>query len=280
LRRLSSRHSLRHCLAYLRLVEDVNCVSANVSNSNVPSAPWSGFWYYLTYFIRCNIILFFSFLWIGITGVNIYVRVALLCVSFALDRIAVRKAEDVAIKTVNDFKFYAERDLIGGESSRRSRDANYFILMYCLLVLVEILVHKYNVLSNTTELYANLITYEIFGVLYFYLLSAYLFDARLVKEKLKNESDRNHTIHALSRKWVLLIGFTVWLAMMVPFLHDITKGEYMDLRSRRLASADFNNFKYGLGCFSLILPLTIYASIPVGFKVEAYAHSLDQKART
>lgn len=148
-------------------------MSTDISNNNVSSAPWSGFWYDLMSFIRCNIVFFFSFFWIGITEINIYVRVVLLCISFILDRVAVRKAEDVAIRTVDDFKLYAERKLIEENLNlqRARRHFKYPSLAFCSLVLIEILVHVSAILPGAAEWRANVVVYEIAGVSFFILLA-------------------------------------------------------------------------------------------------------------
>ncbi len=255
----------------------VNRMSADISNNNVPSAPWSGVWYDLTSFVRCNIILFFSSIWIGLSHLNIYIKLILLCSSFVLDRIAVRKAEDVAIRSVDDFKVYAERNLVEEVSNRRSRYVNYSILAYCLLVLIEIIVHASDVLSNAAELRANIIVYEIAGVLYFYILSAYLFDIRVINQRLKNTNAHNINIRSVARGWFSLFLYTVVLAMTILLLQGINEGENFHLRSFGTSA---NYFKYGAGFFLLAITLTFNTVVPMAFKVAAYRHYLGQKVKT
>lgn len=245
---------------------------ADISNNNVFIAPWRGFWYYLLSFVRCNVILFFSLLWLGFADINIYIKLILWCSSFILDRIALGKAEDVSIKTIDDFKLFAERSLAEGGSERRSRYAIYFILMLFLLWLIEILIHTSTILSNAAELYANIIVYEIVGVLYFYTVSAYLFDAKLINRRLKSTSARS------SYMWVFI--YTVFFAVTILFLHDIGSGENLDVHRLHGVGRSLNDVKYGEGFGLLVFTLTGYAALPMLFKVAAYAHYLGQKAKT
>lgn len=200
-----------------------------------------------------------------------------MCSSFVLDRIAVRKAEDVAIRAVDDFKVYAERNLVEGESNRRSRYVYYILLAFLLIMLIEILVHASDVLSNAAELRANIIVYEIAGVLYFYILSAYLFDARVINQRVKSTNAQNLNIRSVARKWFSLCILTVVLAMTILFLHGINKGENFHLRSFGTSA---NYFKYGAGFYLLAITLTGYAVLPMAFKAAAYRNYLGQKVKT
>ncbi len=144
-------------------------------------------------------------------------------------------------------------------------------------MLIEILVHVSGVLSNTAELRANIAIYEIAGVLHFYILSAYLFDARIINERLKNASARSLNIRALAWRWIWPFFCTVLLAMTILFLLGINRGENIHLLS---GGASVNYIKYGAGFYLLAVTLTGYAVLPMAFKGAAYAHYLVQKAKT
>lgn len=256
-------------------------MSADVSNNNVSSAPWSGFWYDLMSFIRCNIVFFFSIFWIGITGINIYIKVLFLCISFVLDRIAVRKAEDAAIRTVDDFKLYAERKLTEENSNRRVQRlrqyAKSFYLAFCSLVLMESLVHLSAILSGAAEWRDNVVIYEIAGVSYFYILSAHLLGAGITNEKLKYahawNRDRWFGVRTiLTWRWVQPINMTMIVVIAILLSRIINRAEHN--------SGLFDYVKHGLAFFLLAMALHLYAVLPMTFKGAAYANYLGQKAKT
>ncbi len=256
-------------------------MSADISNNNVPGAPWSGFWYDLMSFIRCNIILLFSLFWIGITGINIYIRVVLLCISFVLDRIAVRKAEDVAIRTVDDFKLYSERKLTEENTTHRvqrlRRYVKYFFWAFCSLLLMEALVHVSAILSGAAEWRDNVVIYEIAGVSYFYILSAHLLGAGITNEKLKYADawnrDRLFGVRTiLTWRWFQPINMTMIVVIAILLSRIINRAEHN--------SGLFDYVNHGLAFFLLAMALHLYAVLPMTFKGAAYANYLGQKSKT
>ncbi len=249
--------------------------------NNVSMAPWAGFWYDIMSFIRCNIILLFSLIWIGFIDINVYVKLILLCASFVFDRIAVRKAEDVAIRTVADFGRYAERYLTEEASDRKvranKRFGKYCFIVLCMLALTEILIHISGVPSNVAEQRVNIAIYEISGVTYFYIVSAYFLGARITNEKLKYAyAWPHHRLHCseqviLTWRWITVFLFMGYLVMALLFLGAINKAEN--------TSWLFDCVKYGAGFFLLAAVLNGYAALPMTFKGAAYAHYRGQIAK-
>jgi hypothetical protein len=256
--------------------------SKKMCANNVSIAPWAGFWFDIMSFIRCNVILLFSLIWVGFIGINIYVKLLLLCVSFGLDRIAVRKAEDVAIKTVDDFGRYAERYLTEEAPSRKVRlnkkFARYCFIVLCMLALTEILIHISGVPSNAAEQRVNIMIYEIAGVTYFYIVSAHFLGAIITNEKLKYaDAWPHHKLQfdqrvVLTWRWITAFIFIGYLVMALLFLGAINKAEN--------TSWLFDCVKYGAGFFLLATVLNLYATLPMTFKGAAYAHYLGQIAKT
>jgi len=250
--------------------------------NNVSIVPWAGFWYDIMSFIRCNIILLFSLIWIGFIDINVYVKLLLLCSSFVLDRIAVRNAEDVAIMTVDDFERYAERYLTEEASNRKVRlnkeFAKYCFIALLMLALTEILIHISGVLSNVAEQRVNIVIYEIAGVTYFFIVSAYFLGARITHEKLKFAyawpHDRLHCSEQVLLTWRWITAFLCmgYLVMALLFLGAINKAEN--------TSWLFDSIKYGAGFFLLAVVLNRYATLPMTFKGAAYAHYRGQIAKT
>ncbi len=65
--------------------------------------PWAGFWFEVANFLRKNTLFLFAALWflpVPTYLLNIYLKVLFLSVAFVLDRIAVRKADDIAITSL------------------------------------------------------------------------------------------------------------------------------------------------------------------------------------
>jgi hypothetical protein len=255
----------------------VNCMSANVTNDNASGPPWSGFWYDLMSLARNNIILFFSLSWIGTLYIDLYVKLILLCISFILDRIAVRKAEDVAIGTVDDIKLYSEGNLTEEVAIRKVRTSRkcikYFSLGLCLLLSIKILLHASSALSNAAEARFNIIMYEIAGVCFFYAWSAYCLvtipGLRITDERLKNAYAWKVSIFLpeIVSKWrgVGPLYFITFLMMTILFLNVIFKTE---------KDIAFEYLKYGAVFFAIAVLLMICATYPMAFKGAAYAHYL------
>jgi hypothetical protein len=201
----------------------------NISGSDVPIAPWSGFWYDFVSFIRSNVILLFSLIWFSAVDTNIYGKVILWLCSFILDRIATKKAEDVKISTIEDFKIYAVQHLVKDNSNSNThivkRYSNYLLLAICLLIVVEILINTFAIQYFVVTRHIYITIYEIVGLLYFYIVSAYLCNLKMTNERLKYPGAWTFITPVLTWRWVSPFIFIMILMISVVFLHDINTGK-------------------------------------------------------